>query len=363
MPNSTLFEDIIVKISKIQNNADRRYWKEGLFPNWRHNKLIGYNRPDNSMFFSASIAFLFNNIKIHLPESSQKLIKEITAKAINNYSDYQSVKTENVYNFYPTKPSKHFGNGYFFKHFKHFQLPHDADDTALVFMTFPFTKDENLVLQKKLSNHSNGRLVNIKNTFPHYKHLCAYSTWFGDKMAIEFDTCVLSNILYSQLQAGLVLDKYGLASWETIKQTILSGEYITNPFVVSHNYAKTEVIAYHVARLIAKFELKDSEKVKLKLAKDLELILNNSDKFSIKNIILSSSLARLGLKKKIEIPKDYEQGDTQNYSFFKAGLLSSYENPFLQKIAHSKISHINWTCPAHNLALILENHVLLKYTQ
>ena len=51
MSNSEEIDLIIEKIYKIQTNADRKFWKEGLFPNYRLNKILNYKRPDNSIFF------------------------------------------------------------------------------------------------------------------------------------------------------------------------------------------------------------------------------------------------------------------------------------------------------------------------
>ena len=355
MPNSANIDVVINKIYEMQRDADHKYWKDGLFANYRINKLLKYKRPDNSMFFTASIVFTLNNIKEKLSVQSQILVENITKKASKNYEDYRSKTGENIYNFYPTKPSKHFGNGLILNHFKHFQLPHDADDTALVYLVNSFSADENKWLQHKLAEHSNGHSKKISSTFDHYKQLKAYSTWFGKNMSIEFDACVLANILYSQLQAGLLQDQHGLDSWEYLKQTILRSEYLEHPFKVSHNYAKTEIIAYHVSRLIAKYDLPDGESVKEKIRKDLFEILPNPATFSLKNILISTSLMRLGIEAKVEIPENFDENGLNNSSFFLAGLLSSYENPFLHKLADNPLSHMYWICPAHTLAIVAEN--------
>ncbi len=355
MSNSTIIDEIIEKIYLIQEEADPKYWKDGLFPNYRSNKYFNYSRPDNSIFFTASIIYILENIKVLLSDKSQKLIDEIAIKGKSNYPNYKSIKEENVYNFYPTNPSAHFANGLIFRRFKHFQLPHDADDTVLIYLTFPFSEHENIVLKNKLAQHANGRFKKIKNTFEKYQKLKAYSTWFGDKMAIEFDVCVLSNVLLWQLETGVALDDYGLDSWEYIKQTILSNEYLSDPFKVSHNYAKTEIIAYHVSRLISKFELPDNQIVKEKLKGDLILLYQNKKEFSFSKLLLSTALQRLGENAEIQLPINLDGKEISDFSFFLAGLLSAYENPVFKRLAHLSITHINWTCQAHSLALIAEN--------
>lgn len=358
MEHSNSVDELIEKIYQIQSNADRKFWKNGIFPNYRLNKNLNYKRPDNSIFFTASIVFLLNNIKQLVSEKSAKTIELIVKNAIKNYPAYQSISEGNIYNFYPTNPSQHFGNGLIFKHFKHFQLPHDADDTALIYTTSSFSKEDNIWLQNKLAKHSNQRTKKIKNTFEEHKNLNAYSTWFGKNMAIEFDAVVLSNILYSQLSANLTLDEYGRASWDYIKDIIISNKYVSNPFATAHNYAKTSLIGYHVGRLITKFALPETEKVKEKLAEDLLNIFKKQENISIDNLLISSTLCRLNIEHKFQYSINDFIKQIENYNFFIAGLLSSYENTVLHKMAQLPIFLIHWSCPAHTLALIVENIVL-----
>ena len=89
---------------------------------------------------------------------------------------------------------------YLFRHFEHFRIPDDLDDTAFVYLTEAPTEKERLWLKDKLAQHANGTRQWIKNTYPEYRTLRAYSTWFGKTMYIEFDACVLSNILYCIFQ-------------------------------------------------------------------------------------------------------------------------------------------------------------------
>lgn len=348
-------ENLLNRIATIQDSADRKCWPDGLFPNYRMHKVFGYSRPDNSIFYSASISFILNDISEFLPESLQKKIKTISSRVVENYKDYKSITNEPVYNFYPTNPSKHFANGLLFRHFKHFQLPHDADDSALIYLTNGSSKADNLWLQNKLKEHSNLWTKKIANTFSQFKNLKAYSTWFGKKMPIEFDIVVLCNILYSQLAINLKLDEQGLASWEYIKQAILLDLYIKKPFEVSHNYAKTSVIAYHVAKLICKFDLPESVRVIAKLSEDLTEIFNKTDNFTIDKVLFSSSLYKLAVVHDTQFDYEYLAKIGQHYNFFLAGLLSSFESKFIYFFSKCSFFHLHWRCEAHSLALLVEN--------
>jgi hypothetical protein len=356
-------DSLIEKIAEIQENADRKYWEIGLFPNFRFHKILGYSRPDNSIFHTASIIFILNEIKENLSAKSQLKVEEISKKVREIYPRYQSITGEKVYNFYPTNPSKHFANGLIFKHFKHFQLPHDSDDTALIYLTKNSTIDENIYLQQKLKQHANGATKEIKNIDKKFQTLKAYSTWFGKKMPIEFDAVVHCNLLYSQLAAGLELDSFGLASWEYIRQSILLDNYIIKPFETSHNYAKPTIITYHIVKLITKFELPDSAEIIKKLAFDLEILFNNFNEISMDKILISSSLYRLGISHKLEYTIEKIEKEINEYSFFFAGLLSSFECKILYQFSKNPLFHLHWKCPAHSLALLSENLVFKQHLQ
>ena len=89
--------------------------------------------------------FLFGVI-IKLIKQAKIKIKKITKLVVNNYTQFESATGEKIYNFYPTKPSNHFANGLLFRHFKHFQLPHDADDTALIYLTSGNSFEDNIIV-------------------------------------------------------------------------------------------------------------------------------------------------------------------------------------------------------------------------
>ena len=216
-------------------------------------------------------------------------------------------------------------------------------------MTLPHTKEEAKWLQNRLIQHSNGFKNQIKNTFPEYQNLKAYSTWFGKDMYIEFDACALSNMIYCQLHFGLELDEHGQDSIKYIQQTILSNQYIEQPFRVAHQYVRTPLIMYHVMRLMNKFHIPELEICREKLESDILYYLQKEELSLMDRIVLEISLRS---KNDVEV-QNLNDVDT-NYPFFIAGLLTAYENTLLYKLSSSKLFHINWTCEAHSLALLAE---------
>lgn len=364
-------DDLIQKIASLQDSADQKYFPEGIFESYRSNQFWRYYRPDTNVFFTAITVFTLNNIKDKLSPKSQLLVEKITQKAQKAYPLFKNKEGLNTYNFFQTNPSQHFPHGNILHRFNYFKIPDDIDDTALIYLTTQQPQEEANWLKNKLIQHSNLYKKQVKNTFPEYKNLKAYSTWFGKNMYIEFDICALSNMLYCLLSYNLELDKHGQDSVQYIQQTILSNQYIEQPFRVAHQYARTPLIMYHVMRLMNKFHIPALEICREKLEYDILYYLKKDDLGFWDKILLeivappapkgeafSSKLksdinALSGVLLNSKAPPSGGGGH-----FFIAGFLTAYENPLLYKLASSSLFHIQWTSEAHSLALITEWMVL-----
>jgi hypothetical protein len=370
-----MIDDLIQKIAHLQDTANRKYFPEGIFESYRSNKYLRYRRPDTNVFFTAITVFTLNNIKEFLSPASQILVEKITKKANESYHLFKNKDGLNTYNFFQTNPSKHFPHGNILHRFNHFKIPDDIDDTAMIYMTLPHIQEEAKWLKNKLISHSNNYKQQIKNTFPEYKKLNAYSTWFGKDMYIEFDACALSNMIYCQLHFGLELDQHGQDSVKYIQQTILSNQYIEQPFRVAHQYARTPLIMYHVMRLMNKFHIPELEICREKLENDILHFLQKDDLSFWDRIVLeivappAPEGGAIQPNSILQNPNSWTNSESKTPpsgvggQFFIAGLLTAYENPLLYKLSSSKLFHINWTCEAHCLALLAEWMVATSKTK
>lgn len=312
---------------------------------------------DTTIFFSAIICFTLQTIRGKLSSEHTSLIDRICGKVIKNYPDFQNKDGLKTYNFWKTKPSRHFPNGNIFHRFEHFRIPDDIDDTAFVYLTTTPSPDELSWLKQKLQWHANGSKQWIKNTYPEYRSLKAYSTWFGKNMYIEFDVSVLCNMLYCILKYELPLNKNDQDSIQYIRSVIETDRYVTEPFRCAHQYPRTSLIIYHVCRLIAAFDPVGLKDVKDKLKRDtgnlLRETVNPMDK-----VILSTSLMRLGIKTKRIAVENFTYKDFDGFYFFIAGLLTAYENSLLYRFSDSPLFHMHWICEAHCWTLLAEYEVL-----
>ncbi len=346
------------KITSLQS-TDTKYFPAGLFPAYRQNPYFGYTRPDTTIFFSAIIGFTLKSLRGKMLAGEQKQVDTILAKIKKNYPDFQNKDGLKTYNFWKTKPSRHFPNGFVFRHFEHFRIPDDVDDTAFVYLTENPTLQELQWLKDKLAQHANGSKLWIRNTYPQYYKLRAYSTWFGKNMYVEFDACVLSNILYCIFHYNLPLNQHDAHSLLYIRSVIETDRYRTEPFRCAHQYPSTILIVYHVARLMAAFDPPALWPVKAKLIKDAQELLR-TENHPMNRVLLATSLLRLGQATPRIAVENFTEKDFAGFHFFIAGLLTAYESPELYKLAANKIFHMNWTCEAHCWTLLLEYEVLWR---
>lgn len=346
----------IDQIEKLQSGGEP-YFPPGIFPAYRVNPLIRYNRPDTTIFFSAISAFTLQTLKAQQEPELQNRIGRICEKITVHYPDFRNKDGLKTYNFWKTKPSRHFPNGHIFHKYEHFRIPDDVDDTAFVYLTTNPTPEELTWLKEKLTIHANGYKQWIKNTYSEYQSLPAYSTWFGKNMYIEFDVSVLSNLMYFIFKYDLPLNRHDEASLEYIRSVIASGRYMKVPFRCAHQYPRTALIIYHVARLIGVFNPSSLAGVKEKLIADtLSLLARTENKMD--RVILSTALMRLGIKTTRIPVENYNVEDFKGFYFFIAGLLTAYENPVLYRLSVSPLFHMHWICEAHCWVLLFEYETL-----
>ncbi|MCX6214712.1 hypothetical protein [Spirosoma sp.] len=348
--DALLIDAITQRIADLQDET-------GLFASFRHNKTVFYRRPDTNVFFTAVTVFTLQNLAVNLPAKSRQLIDRITQRASAAYPNFRNKDGLNTYNFWPTRPSQHFSNGYIFRHFEHFRIPDDIDDTAMVYLTTMQTPADGLWLKAKLAQHANGsRGQQIKNTYPDYRPLRAYSTWFGKNMGIDFDACALSNILYCIYQYNLPRDQHDADSLTYLRAIVESGRYVANPFQCAPHYARTSLIIYHLARLMAAFDIPELEPIRPRLIEDAKQLLSKAHN-RLEKILLSTALFRLGEP----MPKVNLGGidrDFDTFHFFIAGLLTAYQQSWLRRFANRPLMQMRWQCEAHCWALVAEYIVM-----
>ncbi|GAB4002354.1 hypothetical protein GCM10028807_60860 [Spirosoma daeguense] len=339
-------DDIIQRIAQLQDES-------GLFAAFRSNETLRYRRADTNVFFTAITVFTLQNLRATLSPESQQLVDRIRERAKLAYPMFQNKDGLQTYNFWPTRPSRHFPNGYIFGRFEHFRIPDDIDDTSMVFLTTNPLRSEQLWLKEKLTMHANGsQRQRIRNTYPDYQHLRAYSTWFGKNMPVDFDACALSNMLYCIYAYDLPRNEHDTDSLTYLRSIVESERYVVNPFQCAPHYARTSLIIYHLARLVRDFTIPELEPIVGTLRSDARQLLRSAPN-RVEQLILAISLIRLG-DTPIRIDLERIEQDFTTFHFFVAGLLTAYEQPMLRYFADRPITQMRWQCEAHNWSLVAE---------
>lgn len=339
--------DLLKKIASLQADTPSQHFSQGIFPCVRENSLLGYHRIDDNVFATASTVFILNELMPFFNESEQIIVKNITQYAQNAYSFYQNKDGLATYNFWKTRPSAHFPNGYLFHRFRHFKLPDDIDDTALVYLTTERKYEEISWLKAKLQMHAN----------PINK---VYSTWFGEKMPLEHDVCALCNLMSLLTRWEIPPNEYDEATIRYLFAQIENNLFIQKPFLTARHYASTPLIIYHYARLYSylKNNILFSEYTEIFVNTIKPILINCSENLlnhantTFETILIDTSLMKLGYSFSNTYNRSYREDSSRFHSFIGALLA-----PYNTKIANWRISHIYWKCPAHELALVAENTV------
>ena len=348
--------ELLISLRTLQSSGHSVYL-DGLFASQRYHSYLPYLREDDNLFFSATIAYTLQSHLSLMSKNEQVLSIEIVNSVIGLFPHFRNKDGKPTYNFWQTDPSNHFPNGMFMKRFEHFRIPDDADDTALVFLLQDHISSDRKKLSELLRNHANLGKKTIKNTWPEFKGLNAISTFFGEKMRIEFDAVVMCNvllILFRDGEEGAIKED----SIQYISKALEADYHMTEPFYMSSNYPEPELIIYHVSRLLYSYPDCSLKKHKSKLIRQLEILINRSLP-PLNELVARNALLLLGNSSEPNHSLlDNVRNDSKGY-FFHAGMLSSFENSIAQKWSSTSLFHLRFRCLGLNLALLVE-HELLK---
>jgi hypothetical protein len=301
----------------------------------RENRHWGYKRTDNSLFAISSGLFVLQNLEKYFSKEEKVLLRNLETEVLKLYPSYKNKDGKPTYNFYPTKPSRHFGGGYFMRHFDHFRLPDDIDDTALVFLTDKNLKNQISELQILLQKHQHS--------------MGFWNTWFGKNMPEESDICAQINMLILYFSNDLENDVLAQNTLSYIVKAIPNFEKY--PFLYARHYGSASLILYHFARFMALFPSSPLEIHKKQLK---DICKNNLLKEKKLGEILIYEITLLKLGEKREKQK-FPEKMPRFYTFIGAPFAPLR---FWNKLAGIQLLLINWRSHFYQKALILEYEIL-----
>lgn len=350
----------LLKTIQAMQSDGSGFYAKGLFPSQRFHYFLPFKREDDNLYFTALIAFTLSELRNLVPIQEQDRTDEMISLALRNYHRYKSLTGENLYNFYQTTPPKPFPNGHLLKRFERSQLADDAACTVMAYLSRQATEKEALWLKDQLNRNANRSQREIKNTQEEHLGLRAYSVWLGPpSIPVNFDFCVLCNILYFVHAYQLPVSVQDMDSMRYIRSVLTRDEHFQNTYHTANTYPNAAIILYHIARLLGTFHLSFLEDLREKVIYDCKNLMVKTTS-SMEQVILASSLLKLNTEPPLEINPD--EVDCDSFSFFVAPMLAGKELPLLPKLAKVNWFHIPFRSKAYNLTLLLE-YQLLKYSK
>lgn len=347
---------VLEKIYALQCKHDA-FYRDGLFASERISKRGRRVKEDNNIFFTALINYTLESIRKDFNDEQQMLLDTLVRRAKSNYPYYKNRNGDITYNFWMTKPESPMPNSKFWSNRNRFKLADDLDDTSLIFLSIQDSTRLDSLLKKKMSFFTNSSGKSLRSTFKKYRKYEAYYSWFGKKMKQDLDICVLSNVLLFSVEKNLPLNKFDRESISLIKEMIQNRDHLNHPHIVSPWYQNSAIILYNLARLIAKADHELLNEIRDQVVLDIREQLKITEN-RMEQIILLSSLARLGETLPMQINLETIENDFMGFEFF-------YINPFAgsavgikrilgpSNLAYYKSDAYCWT-------LILEYLVLCK---
>jgi hypothetical protein len=320
-------------------------------------------KADINAFFTGLVAFTLQDIKTELPVSQQKQASQIISNTLPVFDKFRR-KSRPTYNFWPTDTPQIFPNSGWLNWFDKSQsLPDDLDDTVILLLAQRASDSTARYIHALMQSFTNNGKKKVNNTFKEYRDIPAYSTWFGVKMPVDFDICVLANVLYFVQSYNLEWTHADSASLQLIERVLEDRKHISSGAYVSPHYSKLPNILYHLSRLMALKPIPSLEKFRPQLVDEAKQALASAGTF-MDEVILSTSLMRWNVIPPEVKPREAssleELVEDERFSFFIASMASMLPDPLKKWMGGAGVGTFYYHSPAYNNVLLLENLVWRK---
>lgn len=353
---------LVKRISEQQIKKDK-FFMPGIFPSYISGReKFNTKKVDNTIFYNLLIYYNINEYYPLLNDENKKLADDINNNTKKLLPKFKNKNGRNTYNYWRTDSTFRFPYTWWIPIVRgHVSLPDDMDDTVLGQLANDATDSVASQIHALMQQYINTN-GNLKTTYSTYKKYKTYSTWFGKKVPVVFDVCVLCNVLTFIEKEHLPFSATDIAAVDLMVKTIETNDYIKHPHFVSPYYGKTSLILYHLSRLMSAGKINELEKFKSQLIDEATSQLNNSDNV-LEKIILSSALIKWGEKPAVLILPPVAQIKNEieknNFPFFIGNIPSYLKQPFKENMINRNMLLFYHYCPAWNDALLLE-YILLS---
>lgn len=340
-------------LSRIQSEAVPAL--NGLFPSRRFHPW-GYQREDYSAYFTAGILQGLTSLEPLLPEEEKEWLERMRLLACAGFRPFQNSHGLERYNFWGTKPAKHFPNGYILRHFPKLRPPDDADDSVMIYQVQKRSREEALWLKNHIDEYANGSRAWVSNCPEEYRDFRAWCTFFCRDMPLGFDACVLSNILYFNRLHDFEVNFREQDSIRFLRLMLENRDHFRRTREVAPYYPEPATILFHLARLISTFTVEGLSDKKRQLEREVEKMLKGPLRKTERTLLEIAWIRLSSSPPPVFSGKDRKEP----FAFFVLPFTQEYEGGLLRWLARRRITHIRFGCEAHEKALELEKQILLR---
>ena len=330
----------------------------GSFPSYRKYYFSTKLKQEDNVFFTSLVLFNIGQFSAQMHPDELAMIEKAKANAHIYIERFKNQNNQLTYNFWPRNPPQIFPNGGWLNLFnKKFALPDDIDDGAITLLALGANDSLAKAMQTKFDAYRVGLIKPNKGFYKEFKDRPVYSTWLGTKMPKDVDLSVLTNVLLMHTIAKIPLNATDSSSLDLIVDLVKANKHITDPVFVSQHYANSATILYHVARL-AYYSDYPTLLALRPILLEQALELSKQARFPLEQLLLNTSILRLGGMIDLPIAVNEASLKMNNYPYFNGNIAAALINPFKKIINRSNIVRFDYYSYAFNLSLLYENWML-----
>lgn len=356
--DTLIMTQLLSRIEALQAK-ESSVFPRGLFPSYRMYALNkNREKADVNIFFTGLIVMTLRDIRPQLTREQGVIADRIIRNAEPTYQKFQNRKGRPTYNFWPTDTPRIFPNaGWMNLLDKSQALPDDLDDTVIMLLAMNAPDTTAKLVHELMQGFTNNSRKKVRNTFTNYRDIGAYSTWFGRKMPVDFDVCVLANVLYFVQRYNLPWTAADSASLHLIEKVLQEKKHITDAAYVSPHYNQPPNILYHLSRLMSVKPIPSLAQYKNSLVEQTREAFVKTGNF-MDEVLLGTALLRWDVAPpviKTHLANNWEDlAENGAFSFFIANMASMLPNPLKQWMGGAGVGKFYYNCTAYQDLLLLE---------
>ena len=348
---------LLQRIEQLQEKKESGFLN-GSFPSYRRYFYGSAYIQEDNVFFTALVLFNIGQFSKKMRPEELAYLEQLKTNARPYIERFKNQNNQLTYNFWPRNPPHIFPNGGWLNRLNEkFSLADDIDDGAITLLALGVSDSLAKAMQSKFGAYRVGLIKPNQSFYKQFKDRPVYSTWLGNKMPKDVDLSVLTNVVLMHTVAKIPLNATDSASLDLIVDLVIANKHLTDPKYVSQHYANSASIIYHIARLIYYTDYPTLLALKpILLNQALEL--SKQAQFPLEQLLLNTSILRLGGKMDLPLSVNEASLTVNNYPYFVANIASVLNNPFKRIVNKTNIVRFDYYSYAFNLSLLYENWML-----